>query len=43
MKMSVILGAVVALCGVFCIVVFSEPSGVLAVIAGMFPLILIRS
>jgi len=43
MRTSVILGVLLAIGGVFSMAVYSEPTGVLAVIAGMFAFILIRS
>jgi len=43
MKIFVVLGVLFAIGGVLSITLYAEPIGVLAVIAGMFPFILIRS
>lgn len=43
MKTSVVIGVVAVLAGLFSVMFYDEPSGALAVIAGMFPFVLIRS
>jgi len=43
MKTSLVIGALLAIGGMVGIAAYAEPTGALAVIAGMFPLILIRS
>ena len=42
MKTFKIFGVLVALTGAFCAAFLAEPSGVLAAIAGMFPLLLVQ-